>query len=325
MALAKKGIFFTLTSISLLALIIFIGSISYQYKYSDKASITEVRVDTMNSFVKNIDGDLARASYIASFRSLVSIQEFISTKGIFIENLSSAFKELFLNGTLNGTNVSFMENNTFGYWSQKIEEESNKIGINMNVSAKNVSIFQQDPWRVAVDVNVSIYFYNAMFNVSWSKNKTVSIYVDIVGFEDPFYTIYTNGNVIKNIRRTPYEGNYTHQLDVTNLEVHVNETYYAAFTGAPSFLMRLQNDTSASQYGIESLVDKSKVDAYHSCDDGTAAKSSVDYLYWSCSPISAYEISGMSIKFPNFRIDNSSSQGKTHLEKYNVTHLAIVP
>ena len=71
---------------------------------------------------------------------------------------------------------------------------------------------------------------------------------------------------------------------------HTLSSYYRSHTDAPSFLNRLQGNLSASQYGIESLVNLQKLSSQ---GVPTQQKTVVDYIYFSTQNPAHNGVSGM--------------------------------
>lgn len=311
--LSKRGIFFTLIAVSLLGIVLFSYSITYSYTLQEQSAVVETRIDAMNSFLKEVDADMVNAIYIVGFRSLVAMTDDIVSSGVFVDDVETAFEELFMNGSLDGENASLMENNTFPYWISKIGEEANNIGMDLSLNVTSVSIAQSSPWAVRITVNSTINISDMKETAMWSQDKNLYSEISIIGFEDPAYTVYTANGVVKRINQTIYDNNFTSvSTNTTNMRDHVNQTFYANFTGAPSFLMRFEDNFNSSIYGIESFVDKSEVSPYHACPTET---SSVDTIYWRCNTsISVYKASN----WTGFRIDNQTdiSGNLTRLERY---------
>lgn len=298
---SRKGIFFTLIAVSLLGLVLFSYSVTYSYTLQEQAAVVEARIDTMNRFLQEVDSDMKNAIYIAGFRALIGMEDEIANTGTFVSDTGDAFEELFMNGTLDGDNVSVMQNNTFPYWISRIGLEANAIGINLSINVTGVSIYHVSPWVVRVSVNSTLNISDSKSTASWAQDKDLQADISVFGFEDPQYAVHTSNNVLKRINRTVYEGNFTNNITgEDNMRDHVSQTYYANFTGAPSFLMRFENDLNQSEFGIESFVDKPEVSPYHSCPTET---SSVDSIYWQCnSSLTVYKVANWS----GFRIDNES-------------------
>ena len=137
--------------------------------------------------------------------------------------------------------------------------------------------------------------------------------ISLIGFEDPWYALHTSGMVVKRVNTSIYDGNFTPDNDTTNLRQHVANTYYIAFNASPSFLMRFENDHNASEFGIESLVNKSEILNY--CSITT---SSVDTICWrQDTSVSTWSVDGMNDT--NFKMDNETNgAGLGRIERYEV-------
>lgn len=316
----KKGIFFTAISISLIALILYSYSATYSYSLQETSAVIDTRVGTMNNFLKGLDADMQNAIYISGFRSLVAMTDYVVNNGVFFNSTQNSFQDLFLNGTIGGTNNTILENNTFTDWITKIKDEAENIGVNVTITSPVTSIAHFDPWTIRVFLNATVNLSDSDNIAFWFTNKSLYADISIIDFEDPWYAVYTSGNAIKNIVTTPYEGNYTQNNGnaTDNLRIHIQETYYASFNRSPSFLMRFENNFNASPFGIESIVNKTQISAWKACPTET---SSLDNIYWRCmSNMSVFQIPG----FANFRMDNLTSinNSLTRLEKYMIDEVA---
>lgn len=310
----KKGMYFTLMTIAFLSIFIFIFMIPGYKRLGKKMTSIEMRVDSMNDFIKDLKRDTARGLYISSFRALMALEAHIIQNGEFLEDIENSFKEAVLNGTVNNTNSSLMLLSTFPNWIENIQNKAIKLNINANITLHDVYILQNDPWHITVSANLTFSIRDITNIASWDINEIVNTSISIIGFEDPLYIVYSYGRTTNIINITPFEGNYAYKINetwnVTNLLMHVEKSYYAANQGAPNFLMRFENDLSASPYGIESLVNLKKLNNLGL--EINIGSSIVDYYYWD-------EASGpYRINFtPNwFRLDSA------HLPKYNVTELS---
>jgi hypothetical protein len=307
--LSKKGIFFTLIAVSLLGIILFSYTVTYSYSLQEKASTIETRVDTMNRFLKSVDSDMENAIYISGYRAIVGLTDYLTTNATYVDDSSAALMELFLNGTVEGYSSSLMVNNTFPDWMAKIRDKGSEIGVDLEINVTSVSVYQTDCWTVRFDVESVMNLTDQKSTASWLKTKSLYSDVLIIGFEDPWYALHTNGMIVKRINQTIYDGNFTVGNDTTNLKDHVSKTFYIGFNASPSFLMRFENNYSASGFGIESLVNKTEILNY--CSITT---SSVDNICWrQNSSVPAWRITGMNDS--NFRIDNQTNDagiGRIH-------------
>lgn len=304
----KKGIFFTFAAIALSIIILLSFSVYKTYEMKEKADVIGVRVNTMNDFIKDVEQDLENGLYIASFRAFASMSQHIADNGEFIEDLEDAFDELVLQGTLDGEELSLMEDSTFTDWVDKIEIEADKIDILVSFTINEVSISQTDPWSISANANIDLAVEDKKGTSSWEREKDIITKINITNFEDPVYLVNSIGRVTNPIVKSPITDFVTGE-DVSNLLTHLDNSYYIESTTAPNYLMRLQGDLSNSLTGIESLVDLEEFQA-----QGLAIKdrSAVDYIYFGTQTTTNYGIDGM----PDwFKMDNN------HLEVYEVQDL----
>ncbi|MFH1063868.1 MAG: hypothetical protein V1729_02190 [Candidatus Woesearchaeota archaeon] len=313
MMLGKKGIFFTLIAVSLLSIILFSYSVMYSYSLQDKAAVIETRVETMNSFMRAIDEDMENAIYISGYRSIVGLTDYVVTYGDYVNDSTTALSELFLNGTINGTTSSFMVNNTMLYWADRIKDKGIEVGINLSIAIGSVSIYQKDPWEVSFDVDAEINMTDQKATANWSKQASLSYDIPILGFEDPWYAVNTNGLILKRINESIYDLNFSQGNETGNFLDHVANTYYIAFNASPDFLSRFENDFTPSTYGIESIVNKSEI--LNFC---TLSTSSVDNICWKQDiGIETFSIRNMS--GTDVRIDNETNDaGQNRIARYGL-------
>ncbi len=309
----RKGIFFTLIAVSLLGIILFSFSVTYSYSLQEKSAIIETRVDAMNRFLKAIDSDMQNAIYISGYRSIVGLTDYLTTNGTYVASTNASLVELFLNGTVEGYNSVFLDNNTFPDWMERISDKGQEVGINVSLSVDSVTVSQESPWSVRFTVDSTINVTDQKSTANWVNDKLVYSDISIIGFEDPWYALHTSGVIMKRINQTIYDGNFTVGNDTTNLKNHVGKTLYIAFNASPSFLMRFENSMGASTYGIESLVNKTEIMNY--CSIST---SSVDSICWSMnSSVTTWGVTGMNES--GFKIDNETNDvGTGRIQRYGL-------
>jgi hypothetical protein len=210
-----------------------------------------------------------------------------------------------------------MRSSTFLDWVNKIESESTKFNINTNITVNDIDVYQNNPWYVTVDANVSMLVSDFGNIASWNFTKIIGTSVEVVGFEDPLYLMNTFGRMTNVINKTTFEGNYTYfsggYWNVDNLINHVENSLYTENTDAPSFIMRFENNLSSSPYGIESCVNLLKMNEQNLEVD--TYRSIVDHDYWAGTHNGDYKINNT----PSwFRFDSD------HISKYNLTGLAYI-
>ncbi len=303
MALNKKSMFFSIIAIALISLIVFSLTIYTSYKLRDKVMVTETRIYSMNSFIDDVEKDIERGLYISGFRALMSMEQYITDNGIFLNDVDSCFKEAFLNGTINNSQMGLMNKSTFINWTQRIKEQAIKLDIIVDFDINDVIIYQESPWATNIAINVSLDVEDLKKTASWQRPLYITTNISIQEFEDPLYVINSYGRVTNIIIKTNIT-DFIVNNETTNLKIHVNNSYYIESNTAPSFLMRLEGNLSNSIYGIESLVN---LEEFQAQEVPIRDRSVVDYIYFGDQTTTNYKIKYM----PSwFKLDEG------HLETY---------
>lgn len=305
----KKGMFFTLLAILLVSL--FLLSFSFYSKIDERRAV-EKRIKTMDSFIFSLEEDIKRQIYISTFRAMLSLEEYVTDTGNYLNSTHTNLREALLNGTVDGQNVSLMEGYTLRDWNSRVNDLANTVNVEANYSIGDVTFEQNDPWLFHIKADIDLYVRDKGGLAEWNRSETIIVPFSIEGFEDPMYLIETNGRVVRKIQKTPYNP-LVDKTDVSNLTAHVNGSYYIASPFAPNFLQKFEGKKSADEQGngIESLVNVPEL-----TEKGMQPRSKtvVDYIYFSGDNPRAYQIQGM----PSwFRIDDE------HLDLYGVRNLII--
>jgi len=280
----KKGIFFTFAAIALSLVIISSFKVYTDYGLKDEMQSIEARIKSMDNFVKGMENDIENAIFIAGFRSLLSLEDYMMKNRVFLNNpsfgspsLNNGFEEVFKHGTITtgavAESIGMMKNNTFLNWTKSMIIQANKTGIELGFTINDVSISQSGPWAVEVSVDLKIDVKDKKNTASWVISKKYAKTMNITGFVDPVYLVKNNGLVNNTIKKTAVS-NFGSEA---NLNTHLINSYYIEHSDAPSYLMRFENNSASSSNGIESLVNSQKL-----IDAGlpTSARSAVDYIYY---------------------------------------------
>jgi len=307
----KNGFFFTTIAIAFSIVLLISYNVYAGYRLNDKMQSVETRIGTMNGFIKDLENDAENAIFIAGFRSLLSIEDYMMKYDDFISNLgtnlNSAFDESFIYGAINSEKMSLMQNNTFLNWTNKMEEQAAKIDISLELTVNSVEIMQSSPWTVDVSVNLKIDATDKKNTASWVRNRGFTKTINITGFVDPLYLVNNDGKVNNTIRKTTVNPSSS----TANLQTHMANSYYIGHTDAPSYLMRFENNLNPSAYGIESLVNTEEL---KDAGFNPNTRSAVDYIYYGTAVTSDCRVEGFQ-PYPFFRLDYLP-EPPNHLEAY---------
>lgn len=306
----KKGVAYTIIAIVLVVVSVAVFSSRESFKLRDETYIEEVRINTMNEFVKDVQKDLTRGMKISSHRALLAILAYETKSGVFVDDSKAAFKEAFFNSTVNRSIADVMQNASFTNWTKRIKSQAEKIGIGVDFEIVNLAVEHVSSWDISINASVNINVSDSKGTASWKVAKNLSTALSIKDFEDPLYIIKTSGRVPNVIKETDVTFTST-----ANLIRHVNNSFYIASTSAPNYLMRLEGNLGASNFGIESIVNLNKINQQ---DLEVFTRSNVDYIYFgSQSHTSCIVNETLSTGFSSFRLD-SGSEPLNHLDNYNV-------
>lgn len=301
----KKGIFFTIIAIVLIAL--FLASYTI-YSGAQERKAIQKRVSSMNNFIFSIEQDMSRKVYISGYRIIFLAEKEIVDSGDYISNLDSLFNEAFFNSTINQQTQEILEGFSFADMRTSAEESASKINTVITLSNPILNISQSDPWHVKFTLTINLILEDKTNLAKWNKTSVIDAFIPIESFEDPLYQVSTLGLVTNKMIKSPY-ATLVSGTDVSNLTLHATNSYYIASSSAPSFLDRLKGINSANPNGVESLVNLQELS-----QQGISPinKAIIDYIYFSNSNPAHFGVTGTPVWV---RIDAA------HFDTYNVTGL----
>ncbi len=315
----KRGIFFTFTSVLFTAMFLLLA-----VRETSTIELTpissSIAVSTANSFVQSLESNyLPNILKISAGRAIASV--------ICEENRTRMFMP---NSTQNLLSVSIYGN--FTQWAgsgmactKKLMENytlnesfvalraivKDNLNMDLNITINNLTYFQIEPWFVNMDLNVSIILQGSA--ASWKRTILVQNKIPIDQFDEPLMIVNTQGAYFNKIKKNQKKIWYI-STDAEFLNHLENMTYYEN-PSAPSFMMRLANDSTASDCcGISTLINPVKV----AWPADNRNQSYVDFnfftrKYENCAAGSLFNLTGISQSYPPFKIDYA------HLYYYNVT------
>lgn len=328
-----KGVLFSFI-IVLIALVL-VGLIAVQKEmvsfYGEKLAI-ETRVKSMNNFYDGIVTDAGKALDIISKRAASAANGFVIETGNTLAEADVTLVELIVNGTLNNTPQTLMEDATISDWEGKIEEIGDLNGFYTNITFLDIEVRPYDSWNLLVIASLSVNLTDKQSVASLKRNAIVNYVVSIEGLEDPLVPLHTHGRVHPDLIKSPYWNNFTQfngtDWNIGNLEKDIENSYYHPSLNGASFLDRLEGklevqlkyQSQASEIiGLESFVNKGLISAAGIRVD--IGKTNIDYLYFSSTSYPGRKVSGLDTT--SFRIDEELCGSQNHTEIYGVSSLLI--
>jgi hypothetical protein len=275
----RKGFVYMIASIILVGILFSVILLREDYSFTDKQLLEQRRILVMNDFVKGFNQDMERAIQIASFRTMVALEDHVSTTGTYLTNTQSHFRETAYFGTIEGNESAIMNDSSISDYITKIKNISNRLGLNVTANITQIRLSQKDPWTLSAEADASITITDLTGLAYWNYNKTYLAKVPIYNLRDPLYSVNTFNRFPNSIRVS----NFTYLVgaanNTTNLVNHIENSYYLASDKAPNFIMRFENNMSANANGIESIVDISQLQDQDL--DVYPDRIKVDYMYFN--------------------------------------------
>ncbi|HLD86917.1 MAG TPA: hypothetical protein VJB12_02540 [Candidatus Nanoarchaeia archaeon] len=306
--MGKKGIFFTLIALTLVAILIIVFARTINTSKDSGATFT--RIQFIDAFVKDAqDSFLPLASRASSYRAIQAASAYMNATGQFLQDPEHDLASAMVNGTIGADAV--MVNSTLTNFTDYLEilaKESH--GIDMEITVHDARFSQSSPWQVDIEVNASILAIGDVGN--WSREGLlVRSSVPIEGFYDPQYLVggAGYGHIFQksNFSAGPW--------NLSMLDSFITKGEYLRIEGssAPSFLERFKSTPLSSECcAIESTIEPDRV------SPSDQQKSYVDYQFFADSVAceDLYSISSGNFPHPGFKLDFA------HVVLYNVSAYA---
>ncbi len=306
-----KGIFYSAIVMMLLApiilyIIFYLGVSETQLE----EVYTKIKGDRIAGYATSIEQDLPRALEITSKVAIGTAISYIDMNGIPLDNADERIIEVMENGTIYGSEFELFESDSIKDWIAAIEEKGHLYGFETNISTLSLEIKPYDSFNVLL---------SALISVNITDNRDMEIYriynesivVSIEGFEDPLYSLNTNGLLKRKFAQAGM------MIDgVTELDTAISNGLYMNSADGPSFFDRLEgrletstkySSMATNQIGVETIVYLPDLSAA-----GLPIKPeqiSIDYIYFNSTNI-GYPV--------NNTIHSWLRLGDEHADIYNV-------
>jgi hypothetical protein len=248
----KKGYFFTLTVILILALVYLFFASHRDPGYSRQAQVSEQRLQEVNRIITLIEKDAETGLRIAAFRTIMALDANITQSGpIDNSKFDVIINELLIYGKINEHEQSYMKNHSIIDWEDKAKLMLQNLNLEAEFSGTTSSLTQTSPWTIIARYETTLNITDRFTKSNWNKTLNVTSRLPIEDFYDPLFSIHTGTK--RKINKKP-EGE-----SISNLQGIINNEYYVASNNSPGFLQRFQTKSNNHIYvniGIESLIDK---------------------------------------------------------------------
>ena len=197
-----KGFFFTLLVVVLFFLVL-LSTRAYtkQSQASGGLEATKAREDSLRGAVESIEADAARVAGFGANRSVYYAGYYVAYNRTPLGNASARIAEIFMNGSLNGSQCYLngsgtccfqnqTQNAYISLWNASMTRALARNGFNASLRSASAAAAQAGLFEVRIALN-GIIFVNDSGGVAWYERATSAVgVVDITGFEDPSYALF---------------------------------------------------------------------------------------------------------------------------------------
>ncbi|MDY6773851.1 MAG: hypothetical protein SVS85_01510, partial [Candidatus Nanohaloarchaea archaeon] len=204
MGRGRKGFMYSMFAILVLGLLVTV--VSNPLQIEDPASGSEIsRIDETFYFLSSVKNDAERGTRIIAKRAFSSTINYVATHVSPLENPEQEVVSAFLNGTVNGSEQSLMEDASFEDWNQSMVGEAEKSGYDLEIEPVEVQVSASKP---------STAFFNATYRVNLSdprsdarfvQNTTVNEVVNLANMSDPLLFLQTSGRYSRGFSNCAYD------------------------------------------------------------------------------------------------------------------------
>lgn len=308
MALRKKGIFFTLISLFIVAILLLVASSQSAVTLRDEVPVTQTAVSIGNNYIQSLDEIyLSRTLAAASYRALKTLIVYMNSTGNFLidqTDFNAKFAELVVNGTIDHDPV-------LDYAGQNIMLDYNltqRLVDIENISAKVYNInttFNKDYSSInssviayqSVDTGSRYIFVNVTLNYTvnislayWSRVAVIQALTPISELDDPLYTLsWTKVLPLPTPDKAFTNKFYWSTTPIFNISIFnqlINRSEYIYSRRAPNFISRFYDDYTPSDCcGLESAVNPAIInDNLYDSSSDHPMKSFLDWCYFGPEP-----------------------------------------
>ncbi len=305
-----KGIFYSMAAVLFIIPLVMLAVANLSYIQTESSRATSKIIgDKLASYCKSIDNDLPRAIEIMEARSVANAVIYMENNGTPLTSSQQVLSELMQNGTIYGSGSP--SNFTLSSWTFDLQSKGMMYGFNTQIKVLNITFQSQDSYFVAASVQISLNATYPQENMGIYRVYNTTVAVSIEGYDDPLYTLGTNGVLKREIRRPQIAVNGSENFDSA-----VASGYYMPSQKGAGFLDRLEGRLVASgKYGTTSLGGLESVvfipDLQANGIPIREEQTAIDYLYFNQSALQGKAVNLSAFSW--LRIDSE------HAAVYNLT------
>lgn len=253
-----KGLVYSIIALMLITPIILLALL-YLTTTSTQGNqvVISMRSNEVSYYLDSVSLDFPRALSTSVKQAMVAATSCEDNSGIALANARNSLVSIMMNCSVSqGYDCSFCTSQVLSFvyesslprWAQKVQILGQENGFNTSVNVTAVNITQQSPFYLTASANITLSLQDQSGLLNLTRNFTQSIQIPLQGFEDPSYSLYSQGFVKRNYV-------FTQDYSLSGVSSAVwNKSYYPSSSG-PNFLERMEGKlVGSSGNGLESFI-----------------------------------------------------------------------
>lgn len=159
--------------------------------------------DQVHQLGRSLEKDFDKALVTSCKRSMIAAGDRVVLNGTPLDNSILRIEELMEYGTLYGSEVIIMFNNTLGNWTERISSVPTNFEVNVGYSDLGVSTYNYRNIMISADLNVSVRDDLNIARIEKGNIKYETL-VSLTNMEDPIFPLKTNGVLTRIIKFSPF-------------------------------------------------------------------------------------------------------------------------
>ncbi|MFB6166861.1 MAG: hypothetical protein ABEJ62_01205 [Candidatus Nanohaloarchaea archaeon] len=196
----RKGFMYSIFAIFLIGLLVII--VSNPVRIGELDSRTPVsRIDETYYFLSSVQDDLERGTGIIAKRAFSTAINHVLSNVEPLERPEIALESAFLNGTINGSNQSLMQDSAFEDWRRAVVSKAQKSGWKLSVEIGNLGFGTSGPSKGFVNVTYRAELVDPSSDSSFRGNTSGSQGIVVTNMSDPLVYLETEGQYTRGFSR----------------------------------------------------------------------------------------------------------------------------
>jgi len=217
-----KGLTFSLIAFVLVGILMLIVYYFYAIQeISIKKTYSEKEYEFVNKILNFVKSDLSNFLEISIPRILNSLISYEIENGIFLDDVKNVTKNALFYSQFLDQKI-LIQNSSLIDYENRLNTFLSKYNVSVKIYPIDIGIYHSDSFKIYV--NLSLIVNISYKKISLSSLEIIERNISILGFEDPFYVINSNGLASNRISTKKFDYFVSKDLEGNGSEITLAKT-----------------------------------------------------------------------------------------------------